>query len=399
MYFGKPSAFYSPQAPSLKNITPLQAAHNAEAVVEWINQELGTEFKLETDTTYGDTYNALGPSNSQDLQPKLESPPDIPKPLPNKVDLLDVEKATILSIEYMFTAGVLTPQNRASFLNWVDLIATAHPVLRCRNGAKGLQRVADDVWPEGGSPRGQLQTWRVCGKDSKAATDDWRSCKGSLESTRGYSCGLWQLFHTLAANMDKSDLPRTAVGKKWLNVIRQFISVFFMCDECRTHFLQMAGTDEALTVKSYEEAVLWMWKAHNVVNIRLATEEAETRTGDPEFPKQYWPSKTVCPRCYSADTAEVTSPTDEPAWNIPEVLAFNLYFYGNGPMPGDLNADTGSGSGGRKGLPGTITKGKGGILGAGVHVFLVLASGVGLMVSALYWVLASGGANRKNRML
>jgi hypothetical protein len=29
----------------------------------------------------------------------------------------------------------------------------------------------------------------------------WGSCRGSSPATRGYTCGLWLLFHTLAAHV------------------------------------------------------------------------------------------------------------------------------------------------------------------------------------------------------
>lgn len=51
--------------------------------------------------------------------------------------------------------------------------------------------------------------------------------------------------------------------------MRRYIRDFFSCRECAQHFEAMAK--ESLdTVKTAEEAVMWLWQKHNVVNNRLA---------------------------------------------------------------------------------------------------------------------------------
>ena len=44
----------------------------------------------------------------------------------------------------------------------------------------------------------------------------WRSCKGSKEGKRGYTCGLWQMMHSLAARIADEDKG----GAMWLRTIR-----------------------------------------------------------------------------------------------------------------------------------------------------------------------------------
>ena len=55
-------------------------------------------------------------------------------------------------------------------------------------------------------------------------------------------------------------------------------------------------------------ASMWMWRAHNIVNARLAREEAEESaanvragiaTHGSKFPKVQFPTKAACPRCYA----------------------------------------------------------------------------------------------------
>lgn len=57
---------------------------------------------------------------------------------------------------------------------------------------------------------------------------------------------------------------------------------------------------EAAAVKTRRSAVLWLWRAHNEVNERLAVIERKyghSSTGDAAYPKVQWPTKSACPQC------------------------------------------------------------------------------------------------------
>jgi thiol oxidase len=43
-----------------------------------------------------------------------------------------------------------------------------------------------------------------------------------------------------------------------------------------------------------EDVVVYLWKAHNIVNARLHGDEA---TEDPQFPKEQFPPAFLCPDC------------------------------------------------------------------------------------------------------
>lgn len=78
----------------------------------------------------------------------------------------------------------------------------------------------------------------------------------------------------------------------------------------------MASRRKIWSVPNKEEAVLWLWAAHNEVNQRLAGDETE----DPEFPKLQFPSPKSCPECRrSPDTK---SENLEIEWNKDAVLGF-----------------------------------------------------------------------------
>lgn len=54
-----------------------------------------------------------------------------------------------------------------------------------------------------------------------------------------------------------------------LQVMRRYIQHFFGCKACAQHFEEMAK-ESMDSVKSLDQAVLWLWEKHNVVNNRLA---------------------------------------------------------------------------------------------------------------------------------
>ena len=45
---------------------------------------------------------------------------------------------------------------------------------------------------------------------------EWGSCRGSRETSRGYTCGLWLLLHSLAAR----SAPPETVGAFWMTAVK-----------------------------------------------------------------------------------------------------------------------------------------------------------------------------------
>ena len=52
--------------------------------------------------------------------------------------------------------------------------------------------------------------------DKVVLGQDWRACKGSKENKRGYTCGLWMAFHSLAGRTE----PQDSGGALWLAAIK-----------------------------------------------------------------------------------------------------------------------------------------------------------------------------------
>lgn len=153
----------------------------------------------------------------------------------------------------------------------------------------------------------------------------WVGCQGSQPHFRGYPCGVWTLFHTLTvqAKEQSSSDPREV-----LQAMRSYVSSFFGCRSCATHFERMAQ-DSMDQVTSLSKAVLWLWSHHNQVNNRLAGELSE----DPHFPKIQWPSPELCPSCHGLKK------TGEHSWNQEEVLTFLQNYFSSARILTDYLQD------------------------------------------------------------
>ncbi|KAK0177524.1 hypothetical protein PV328_001571 [Microctonus aethiopoides] len=154
---------------------------------------------------------------------------------------------------------------------------------------------------------------------------EWIGCKSSLPHLRRYTCGLWTMFHTLtvqyAIATDENHL-NTDVGEKVILAIYGYAKYFFGCSHCAEHFVYMAEKNNITEHRTADQSVLWLWKAHNEVNLRLANDATE----DPEYPKIQYPSKVHCPACRN----------DNETWNEPEVLKYLKEKYGGSRIKYDL---------------------------------------------------------------
>lgn len=143
----------------------------------------------------------------------------------------------------------------------------------------------------------------------------YEGCQGSQPRLRGYPCALWMLFHTLtvSAYLKSGGYPlgRDRAGADVLQAVRGYVSNFFSCRYCATHFSTMAKNLDS-EVQTSHDAVLWLWRAHNKVNARLAGDISE----DPLHPKQPFPPRTLCSDCHEGTQ-----------WNEERSLNFLLHFY------------------------------------------------------------------------
>ncbi|XP_052580211.1 sulfhydryl oxidase 2 [Peromyscus californicus insignis] len=163
----------------------------------------------------------------------------------------------------------------------------------------------------------------------------WVGCQGSRLELRGYPCSLWKLFHTLT--VQASTHPEALVGTGFkddpqavLQTIRRYIHTFFGCKECGEHFEEMAK-ESMNSVETPDQAVLWLWRKHNMVNSRLAGHLSE----DPKFPKVPWPTPELCPACHEEIKGLAS-------WNEDQVLVFLKQHYSKDNLVDTYSVDQGS---------------------------------------------------------
>ena len=235
----------------------------------------------------------------------------------------------------MTSPALLTPESRDAFANFLHLLAETHPVRACKDGASDVADSLDVDWPvEGlvdlGETRATLASKHICGEAHAARpnAEEWRACAGSTPGKRGYTCGLWLLFHSSAA---RSSATARDAGATWFAAVVGWIEHFFPCDDCRSHFLDMAK-EAGDSVRTKRDAVLFAWRAHNRVNARLAAAEArgdDVGSGDPSYPKVQWPTAEQCEACRAPVVGLKRG--DEPRWNEEETYKFlAAYFHGIG---------------------------------------------------------------------
>ncbi|GAB5363628.1 hypothetical protein AAMO2058_000900100 [Amorphochlora amoebiformis] len=167
-------------------------------------------------------------------------------------------------------------------------------------------------WPHSSIPDDHPGTERSSRK--RNITSSWlgplfRTCKG-------YTCALWRLFHLLGANCALTDPFPTA--RECFLGIQSFVTHFFNCMVCRQHFTDMYPRNYQMHFDNthpthpelYNNKVgLWVWHAHNRVNVRLASlrlnqtgnvlsDSKESMNAHVEArTKALWPSTKDCPRC------------------------------------------------------------------------------------------------------
>lgn len=150
----------------------------------------------------------------------------------------------------------------------------------------------------------------------------WAQCKGTTPSLRGYSCGLWSVFHALVA---KAAGHSASAESETLAVIEEYVTTFFGCEYCVDHFKQEIASKEwwygegDSRNRTRGASVLALWRLHNKVNVRLSANVDDAST-DPAHPKQSFPLWTQCKDCKIAGV-----------WDETALLRFLVAFYTPSP--------------------------------------------------------------------
>ncbi|KAL3678384.1 hypothetical protein R1sor_021340 [Riccia sorocarpa] len=317
LLWGKPTALAwgsrtSEQDPSLEQI-PIKSAFNANGLLEWINKRLDRSYTFGTTNEQTQSTAANGLGSRQKMVASIQ----------------DIEESTAQAYEIIVTHTLLKSKHRTPFIRFLQLLVVHHPSKRCRAGTADALVNIKDAWPAEHTREFDehvtsgaesetviahveaLKRLHLCG--GKLPSGHWTTCKSE---TGGYSCGLWYLFHAISVRVDDAE-SNTA-----LRTIRGFIENFFVCEECRVHFMKMSAS-AVETVNTRRGLVLWLWRAHNEVNKRLAEETIANKVHTSR-PKIQWPSKRLCPSCRKhGDTDE------DSEWDEDNVYRFLKKFYGD----------------------------------------------------------------------
>lgn len=135
-------------------------------------------------------------------------------------------------------------------------------------------------------------TWVVCNEMYVGNIMDRTTSENSVHR-RGYTCGLWMLFHFLAEQSHIDDARKidsiSSFGSMsggqapklyTVDAIVAFVRHFFGCKQCRDNFLSQFVSSDSMKVarQSKDHLVEWLWRAHNSVNARLRVEEGQKRS-------------------------------------------------------------------------------------------------------------------------
>ncbi|KAL7001044.1 Sulfhydryl oxidase 1 [Sarracenia purpurea var. burkii] len=315
LFWGPPSKFvaggWKPKQEK-SEIRAIDDGRTADRLLNWINKQMGSSYGLDDEKF-----------ENEHLQSNMSDPGQIVRAI------YDVEEATSTAFDIILEHKMIKSETRASLIKFLQLLVAHHPSRRCRKGSAEFLVNFDELYPSDlwlsnnkefiiGNGKGELGNFRICG--TEVPRGYWMFCRGSRNDTRGFSCGLWVLLHSLSVRVDdgESHLAFTAIC--------EFINNFFICEECRQHFHEMCSSVSTPFNKTHD-FVLWLWSAHNKVNERLMKEELSLGTGDPKFPKLIWPSKQLCPSC-SLPRSQKNNGSGRIDWDRDEVFKFLVSYYG-----------------------------------------------------------------------
>jgi len=199
-------------------------------------------------------------------------------------------------------------------------------------GGRGVDAAAPDAAAAEGVDAKSVST-------TTGGAQEWVGCRGSRPTTRGYPCALWTLFHVLsvaAADANAGADEEKVDGREVIDAMAKYVKSFFGCRECASHFDTMVNEDLDDSVQSYDDVILWLWKAHNKVNQRLKGASSE----DPQAPKIQFPDIPTCLSCRIEG--------NQAAWHYVHVKQFLKNYYRNISVVGGR----GRGEGGRRGAAG-----------------------------------------------
>lgn len=257
--------------------------------------------------------------------------------LMDKVYLEDLEAIIRFSVYRSLDLGIgmFEGDRFTAINNFVEFLANYLPLPN--NGTKFLQAVNQKLSQHSTLvPREYKRLLNSTEREyapvySSSVPLKWKGCESTEKLRRGIECGFWVLFHSLTVNYAIAEPENSKKDPaRALEVMRDYVREFFaLCPECKDRFHKMVETNKMSEVKDRDEAILWLWKAHNEINALLAR---DTWNYDPMFLKIQYPSGDNCPTCRHVSGE----------WNEQEVLKYLKKKYGSEKFAVGKASDLGS---------------------------------------------------------
>jgi len=326
LLWGSKADWLSKDIKRLQMVQP--TSPSAEGVADWINYY--TPIKVHPHNVSRQEITAILDTNMTKMGVRFMVSA---RPQMTSVDPWDLQLATALLVHETLARHRDSQSSLSTLRDFIELLQHRFPESPEGAGPKGIcqsslvhlgQELSSAPDPDDLEDRWQLcnTPWARYGKRS------WRSCRGTWPGKRGFTCGLWSLFHTVVARGDDHSALQDT------KTIRAVIGQLFDCQDCRNHFLQIPWTENSTQTR--RDAQLWWWQAHNQVNSHVQQLELQYQDADPEFPKIQWPAQAQCRDCQapavssflSRAQAGSASVASQGTWRLNKVAQFLDQFYG-----------------------------------------------------------------------
>jgi len=106
-------------------------------------------------------------------------------------------------------------------------------------------------------------------------------CIAFKPNSRDFNCSLWTLFHYMTIKAARK--PHIFKPGDILWAIHGYANYFLGCQQCYVNFWEFSMYRSIDAVKTQDDEILWLWEAHNDINLRLA--------------KVQFPQEQDCPLC------------------------------------------------------------------------------------------------------
>ncbi|XP_017020325.1 sulfhydryl oxidase 2-like [Drosophila kikkawai] len=208
--------------------------------------------------------------------------------------LVDLERAIdhILRVQ-LVQVPVFKGKELIVLQNIMALLDNFNPLYKYKKGKANIKNINRFIKSQ---TEVSQEYFKGLANDDEFATenyigDDYIGCLGSQSGLRGFNCSLWNLFHYWTVQSSFS--PELFQPGAVLWTLHGYVHHFMNCSECYLNFWFYVQEHQIEDVKTHDEEILWLWRAHNYFNRKLAGDVTE----DPWFPKKQFPEDKYCRKC------------------------------------------------------------------------------------------------------